>query len=68
MTTEDDPLSEAFVAAYQVERANARLIAAAPDLLECATNLLDCISYGSYESEEEAKKRLRDAIAKATGQ
>ncbi len=50
------------------KEANAILISEAPNLLECAANLLDCISNGSYESEEEAKKRLTDAVAKAKGE
>jgi hypothetical protein len=45
-------------------RANARLIAAAPDLLKSLTDLLD--DGHSFESEGMARDAARAAIAKAT--
>lgn len=51
-------------------RANARLIAAAPELLEAAVDLVsrDFGSEGWDEACEQAALKLRAAIAKATGE
>ena len=46
--------------------ANARLIAAAPELLEALQNMLDY--YGSASANVEALTKSRAAIAKATGE
>ena len=48
-----------------IEKANARLIAAAPDLLAALCNLLDA-PIGSWPFT--AKQDARNAIAKATGE
>lgn len=56
-------------------KANARLIAAAPELLEAADNALNtliacCVSAGGVDDRRtilEAQQMLRAAIAKATG-
>lgn len=48
-------------------RANAKLIAAAPDLLEALCGLVGCIDHGSDNPEQKLKK-ARAAIAKATPQ
>jgi hypothetical protein len=53
---------------HSEQRANARLIAAAPDLLEALKDMLDghedaCTGYG-----EGAADKARSAIAKATGE
>lgn len=47
-----------------VQRANARLIAAAPELLEA---LNACIDYGAMTGDEWVTSKARAAIAKATG-
>lgn len=53
--------------------ANARLIAAAPDMLEAMTHLLECCDesdgaqYGTMATSF-IRKLLKDAIAKATGE
>lgn len=57
------------------DRANARLIAAAPDLYDAAENALDtllscCVAGDGVDDREamlEAQQMLRAAIAKATG-
>ncbi len=73
----DHPDAETRENAYQTiahvhidEPANARLIAASPDLLAALENLfaLSCISYCDYEHEKvEAANQARAAIAKAHG-
>ena len=47
------------------DKANARLIAAAPDLLEAIAGLVGCIDHGS-ESPTEKLDAARAAIAKAS--
>jgi len=56
--------------AYQAERdANARLIAAAPDLLEVLQELSDSAKYWSeYDVPVGIVDRIRQAIQKATGE
>jgi hypothetical protein len=46
--------------------ANARLIAAAPDLIEALKRLLDAPSHGTHEAMRRANEAARAAIAKAT--
>lgn len=48
-------------------KANARLIAAAPDLLESVKALLGCMSLAGWDGDPIAVK-ARAAIAKATGE
>jgi hypothetical protein len=48
--------------------ANAKLIAAAPELLEALQKLLDANSSGSLFIIAEATSKARIAIAKATGE
>lgn len=47
--------------------ANARLIAAAPELLEAANDYLEATRYLEEPYDSEAAEILRAAIAKATG-
>ena len=47
--------------------ANARLIAAAPDLLKALHGLLDPATYEDGEWYRQARQAARDAIAKAEG-
>lgn len=47
--------------------ANARLIAAAPDLLEALRQLRDAFIVTSVEMQADAMRAARAAIAKATG-
>ena len=51
-------------------QANARLIAAAPDLLAACKSVLDSVPFASYRGDgelEECEARLRFAILKAEG-
>lgn len=51
--------------------ANARLIAAAPELLEALQSVLASVPFSQYHGDgelEECEHRVRAAIAKATGQ
>ena len=53
------------------QEANARLIAAAPDLLEALeelADLVDCIRSGDYTPDSFTTQPARAAIAKATGE
>ena len=55
----------------QEMQANARLIAAAPDLLEALeelADLVDCIRSGDYTPDSFTTQPARAAIAKATGE
>jgi len=47
-------------------QANARLIAAAPDLLEALKRLIDAPNHGTHEAMRRANEAAREAIAKAT--
>lgn len=47
--------------------ANARLIAAAPELLEALEFLVGCVSHGYTNDDAKAISNARAAIAKATG-
>ena len=47
--------------------ANARLIAAAPDLLEALQNMLGLTEASDYMGAREIEQQARAAIAKATG-
>jgi len=49
----------------QTARANARLIAAAPELLEVCREALSCIERHVLPTTFAPRQRLRDAIAKA---
>ena len=75
ITTEDEPYGDGHIQICELpfhhhdeeNEANARLIAAAPDLLEALKEMLDshedaCTGYG-----EGAADKARSAIAKATG-
>jgi hypothetical protein len=56
---------------YRPREADARLIAAAPDLLEALRGVLDHFDpYATpgYEENEQAYEAARDAIRKATGE
>ncbi len=54
-------------AAYEIQKANARLAAASPDLLEAAIRILDGGYVSEHIEEERADYlRLRAAVAKAT--
>jgi hypothetical protein len=67
-----DGLPVAYTSGFHIdpetEASNARLIAAAPDLLACAEDLVsvlnDCDTNGAYSG---CFKRARAAITKATG-
>ncbi len=48
-------------------KANARLIAAAPDLLDALEDLLHEVGFGRVITETTASTKARAAIAKATG-
>lgn len=48
--------------------ANARLIAAAPDLLESLQEALERLYFYCVPISDEVDKKIRDAIAKATGE
>lgn len=53
----------------ETRNANARLIAAAPDLLAVALELAESVAYWSeYDVPIGIVERLRAAIAKATGE
>ena len=55
----------------RTEKANARLIAAAPDLLEAAEEFLECVRHlvnnVGKQLQWDSRARLRAAIEKATG-
>lgn len=51
----------------EVDEANARLIAAAPDLLETLIGLLDAVQSSVCKNSGPAQDAARVAIAKATG-
>jgi hypothetical protein len=60
---------EAAAAQQEIARANARLIAAAPELLEALKEVLNnpAGDYDASDGYENAVKQARAAIAKATG-
>lgn len=63
-------ISTMFAAEEAEDRANARLIAAAPELLEACKRVLRAINWGYTEdrmSDDEQAALLSAAIAKATG-
>jgi hypothetical protein len=68
----DDKTGANIAVAY--DKAHARLLAAAPDLLDVAREALDCLeTVASYDHEEigrfhSARERLRAAIDKAEDQ
>ena len=49
-------------------KANARLIAAAPDLLEALKEIVDAADGAGWEQLDPSFKKARAAIAKATGE
>jgi hypothetical protein len=53
-----------FKESYEEAKANARLMSAAPDLLDA---LESCVSYGSMTGDEWVIEKARAAIAKAKG-
>ncbi len=57
---------EGFYGDYETDMANARLIAAAPDLLDALVQFVDEFE-GCYADGEPAMIKARAAIAKATG-
>ena len=57
---------EGFYGDYETDMANARLIVAAPDLLEALVQFVDEFE-GCYADGEPAMIKARAAIAKATG-
>jgi hypothetical protein len=59
---------EKAVSFVHIEEANARLMAAAPDLLEALRCLLDCSDHQNPEVWDAAVNQARAAIAKATGE
>ena len=70
VTDEINALAEEFAAVRADERdANARLIAAAPELLECCRWMLDLYDCGSWaQPPGEYLPALRAAVARATGE
>lgn len=51
-----------------VHKANARLIAAAPELLEALKEIVDAADGAGWEQLDPSFKKARAAIAKATGE
>lgn len=51
-----------------VREVDARLIAAAPDLLEALRAVLECAEYGDVRQDADVWADVRAAIAKATGE
>ena len=66
VTPEDSVTCGPWLKAYPNAEANARLIAAAPDLLEALHHISLC-SQSSASSKEECGRIARAAITKATG-
>jgi hypothetical protein len=59
-----------ILAGYPEREAQARLIAAAPDLLAACKSVLDSVPFASYRGDgelEECEARLKAAILKAEG-
>lgn len=61
-----------YVPRFDVDEPNARLIAAAPELLEALQSIVENYGYSSYPSDEDKESSpevvaARAAIAKATG-
>jgi hypothetical protein len=65
--TVDDKTPIANFNFYAAKEDNARLIAAAPDLLEAAKFALTIIGERNQDTLASAEAQLRDAIAKAEG-
>lgn len=71
----EDDLTRALFAVHQAQAEKARLIAAAPDLLEALRDIVDCVaqttnedgSYGIEICQADDFSEARAAIAKATG-
>lgn len=53
---------------FEIQEANARLIAAAPDLLEALEEAEKCLAESEYSEDGYARKLVRAAIAKAKGE
>lgn len=63
-----DPYFVALVDEGYSQEANARLIAAAPELLEALTVTLDEIGYWLSQQKPDLKEKIDSAIAKALGE
>lgn len=62
-----DPIAAVYGAGDEV-KANARLVAASPDLLEALRDLAACHAEGGYvQPDDDVLTAARAAIAKATG-
>ena len=68
----DDDVEVCFVCAgehdAETELANARLIAAAPDMLAALRAMVTAEKYGTTATHDSAMMAVRDALAKAEGE